>query len=828
MFRSVCRCMPLVWPVVAMLMLIGVPSCKPEMPVLSSINVNVDGVSVPVNQDLYGISLEEINHAIDGGIYAELIQNRSFEDGVAPLNCPYNASRNLLFTPNGWAIPFVKADSIVGWRRLSPASQIYPDTKELINDRNRRSLLVAASATPEFGRGGVIAEGYNGIALKSGERYRLMFYIKGANFVPKRIRIALEDSSATVPLSDQFVVEPVMEWSRFSHTFTATADASNALLTFSCDSSAMFWLDVVSLFPEKSWKERPNGLRADLASLVDSLSPSFIRFPGGSFVEGYTAGTFPVWRETVGDISTRRHFWNVWGYGSTNGMGFHEYLQMCEDMGAEPIYVVNSGITSQERRPRYEDITAMERLTNDALDAIAYANAPADSLLGAMRAANGHPKPFGLKYIEVGSENFGHEYYRRFRLFREAIKSLYPDMIVISSDRVPKRARTEWVDYHYYSGGDFFFSNSRRFSGERYSRRSPSMFIGEFGTADSTLAGTLRAAVSEACFLIGVESNPSVVHRLAYAPLLGNVNYAIQRMPLISFDTERSFVSPSYHLLKMFSRNRGKELLQTTVDTYEKPQASTGMAGIEMFDNSFDFKDVMINGVAVTDIKPLSGGWKVKSPGEIVPDANRWNRVLFGDSTSYGYEYRVSLRRTKGSGQIQLRLRDNGKSGEQADYISMTIGSGDCELYHQAGGVKDTLSSAASINFESNRWYDVRMVCENEHIRCYIDGELTHEATMRPIPSLVSVATIDRESGIIYLKVVNTTMHEEKTSINIEGAGIASEAEVIELKGEPDARNTFDDPERIVPTFRRVEFPMGNPLIYNFPPNSVTILKLFV
>lgn len=820
--------MPLYGLVAAMMMLIFMPSCKPEMPVLSSITVNVDGVSVPVNQNLYGITLEEINHAIDGGIYAELIQNRSFEDGVAPLNCPYNAARNILITPNGWTVPFVRGDSIIGWRRLSANSQIYPDTKELINDRNRRSLLVAASASKEIGRGGVIAEGYKGIALKRGERYRLSFFMKGANFVPRRVNVALEDSSATMALSEIFTVEPAMEWRRYSHTFTANADTPNGLLTFSCDSSVMFWLDVVSLFPESTWKGRPNGLRADLAALVDSLSPAFIRFPGGSFVEGFTAGTFPVWRETVGDIATRRHFWNVWGYGSTNGMGYHEYLQMCEDMGAEPVYVVNSGITSQERRPRYEDITAMERLTNEALHAIAYANAPTDSTLGAMRAANGHPEPFGLKYIEVGSENFGHEYYRRFRLFREAIKSVYPDMIVISSDRVPKRARTEWVDFHYYSGSHFFFSNSRRFSGERYSRRSSSMFIGEFGTADSTLAGTLRAAVSEACFLIGVESNPSVVHRLAYAPLLGNVNFAKQRIPLISFNSELAVASPSYHLLKIFSRNRGNELLQTTVDTYEKPQVSTGMAGVEMFDNSFSFKDVMIDGEAVSNIRVLSGGWKVKSPGEIVPDANRWNRVMFGDSASYGYEYRVSVRRTKGSGHIQLRLRDNGKFGEQSDYVAMTIGSSECELYHQTGGVKDTLSSAVPINFESNRWYDVRMVCENEHIRCYIDGELKHEATMRPIPSLVSVATIDRESGIIYLKVVNTTMHEEKTSINIEGAGIASEAEVIELKGEPDARNTFDNPERIVPTFRMVEFPMGNPLIYNFPPNSVTILKLFV
>ena len=197
--------------------------------------------------------------------------------------------------------------------------------------------------------------------------------------VPRTIRVALEDSMANTVLSDVFQVAPLYEWKRYRHTFTATEDAPNAVLTITADTSAVFWLDVVSLFPEDTWKGRKNGLRPDLAALVDSFGPSFYPFPRRQFRGGYTAGTYPIWRETLGDISERKHFWNVWAYGTTNGMGYHEYLQMCEDMGAEPIYVINSGITSQSRRPRYEDITAMDKLTGDALDAIAYANAPADS-----------------------------------------------------------------------------------------------------------------------------------------------------------------------------------------------------------------------------------------------------------------------------------------------------------------------------------------------------------------------------------------------------------------------------------------------------------------
>ena len=200
----------------------GLSSCQPEMPVISTITVEADGLTVPVNPDLYGLTIEEINHGIDGGLYAELIQNRSFEDGVPPLNCPYDAARNVLITPNGWTIPFMRGDSVPGWRRIVPNTQIYPDMKELVNDKNRRSLLVAVSTSGESGRGGVIAEGYRGIPIRKGERYDLSFFAKGANMVPRTIRVALEDSMANTVLSDVFQVAPLYEWKRYRHTFTAT------------------------------------------------------------------------------------------------------------------------------------------------------------------------------------------------------------------------------------------------------------------------------------------------------------------------------------------------------------------------------------------------------------------------------------------------------------------------------------------------------------------------------------------------------------------------------------------------------------------------------
>ncbi len=816
-----------IWPFVCGLFFFHLTGCRPEMPITSVITIDAESVTLSTNKELYGLSFEEINHAIDGGIYAELIQNRSFEDGVPPLNCPFDASRNLLITPNGWTLPFIKPDSIPGWHCLSPNTNIYPDSKELINDANKRSLLVSANASAEGGRGGVVAEGYKGIPLRKGEKYNLSLFIKGATITPKTVHVTLEDSVKASVLSDVASFPASYEWKQFYHTFTANRDVDNAVLTISVDTSAIFWLDMVSLLPEKTWNGRPNGLRPDLMEKVKALNPAFIRFPGGSFVEGYTAGTYPVWKETIGNVAGRKHFWGVWSYGTTNGIGFHEYLQMCEDLEAEPVYVVNSGVTSQSRRPRYEDITAMDKLVKDALDAIAYANEPADSTYGAMRAKNGHPKPFGLKYIEIGSENYGQEYAKRFALFRDAIKEAYPNITVISSSFISRKNRADWVDSHFYSTENFFISNNDRYETDKNYRRSQGVFIGEFGSVSEKETGTLQNAIGEACFLIGAESNPDIVKKLAYAPVFINTNFERNRSAMIAFNNTRIALSPSYYLLQIFANNQGDEVLKTEVDTYKRPQVTFGRAGIELFDNSYDIKDVKINNTSITDAIVQTGGWKIDDD-TFVPDANRWNYVLMGDSTMHDYELSATIQRTKGSGQIQFRLRDNGMVDEKSNYIGMTIGAGVSELYQQTGTVRDSLVALKPFAFENNRWYTVKLSCKNEQIKCYVDDVLLHEANLRPLPSLVSVATLDKKTNTILLKVVNTTRHEEKTELKLNGISVKNNVELIQLAGSPETMNTISVPDAIIPVKKRVSFSIGGPMVYKFPPNSITLLKLEV
>ena len=794
----------------------------------SSITVRNDRQEVIVNQELYGLTLEEINHGIDGGLYAELIQNRSFEDGMPPLNCPYDAARNVLITPNGWAIPFLRSDSLPGWRRLNPAvTQLYPDVRELINERNRRSLLVAVSASGESGRGGLVAEGYRGIPLRKGQRYHCSFFAKGTSLVPKTVRVGLEDAEASEPLSEVYEVAPIPEWRRYEHTFIATADVPDAVLTLTSDTTNLFWVDMVSLFPEATWQGRKNGLRPDLVALIDSLAPRFIRFPGGSFVEGYTAGTFPTWRETVGDVAHRKSFWNVWAYGTTNGMGYHEYLQLCEDIGAEPIYVINSGVTSQSRRPRYEDITAMDKLVDEALAAIAYANAPADSAMGALRAEHGHPAPFDLKYVEIGSENYGSEYKRRFSLFEEAIKAAYPEITVISSAVVSDRPnRLAWVDGHLYANERFFLSNTLRFDSKSYPRKQAPAFVGEMGTTEREVAATLRAAIAEACFLVGVENNPERVRRLAYAPVLGNAGFTLQREPLIRFFRDSVVCSPSYYVWRLFATHRGDRLLRSEVETYQRSGVRQGRPGLFLFDNSFEFAEVQVDGHPVSQLDVLNGGWHLPAMGQPVAEANRWNRLLVGDSSVFQAEFSLKLRRTKGSGTVQIRLCDNGRIGDEADYICLALGGAQPEFYHQSGSVKQSLGDVVSLPFESNRWYVVRLTYDSNRIACYVDDQLLQEVEWPMIPALACVATVDEAHHQLLLKVVNTTWHEERTALHFEGLTVSGEGEVIQIKGDPDARNSFAAPFVVEPRHGSFTFPMGGDPYYVFPPNSVTLLKL--
>lgn len=821
-------------------------ACKPEAPVTSFISIDLEKTATPVNKDLYGIALEEINHAIEGGLYAEMIQNRSFEDGLLPSGCQYDTTTNCLQTPAGWKIPFVPPNVIPGWRALSEKTYLAATAGYPINDQNPHFLYVQTSYSE---RGGVVAEGFYGISLRKGEKYRLSFFFRNNQY--GEVTVELRDSMAHKPLSDSYLITPIWEWTRIEHTFTVIEDAPNATLVFSAGNGTAFSLDMVSLFPEKTWKMKRNGVRSDLMEALLELNPKFVRFPGGAYVESYASPMIPRWRESVGAIETRKPLWSIWGYGTSNGFGFHEYLQLCEDLNANPVYVTNAGILNQRYLLRYEEVRNINTWINELTSAIAYATEPRDSLYGQQRSENGHSNPFPLNFVEIGSQNQGFIYERRYRNFRSAVRDSFPQVAMICNDTLG--FFDDWYDVHYKVDVDYLLSSYNTFDIENLTIRTPMNFVGEFGAACSSHGGTLRAAVGEAAFLIGAEKNPINVKGIAYSPLLGHTRYSSYGVPAIQFDASRIVKHPSYYVLKMFSQNQGDELLHTSVNTYKKPLVTFGRASVMLYDFNYEVSDVMFDGASYpnvfmrdtrtyitsppktkrTPLKNVVGlnqsyraAFTDRSKPDMISHGDELKRyMIVGDSMAYNYNFSARIKCTSIGGKIQLRVRDNGLPEELSNYIALAIEKGKIGFYHCAGSIERLLAKT-TFSLETDRWYTVNIKCEDDRISCFVDNQLLLETTVFSIPSLISQATHEIESGTIILKVVNTTYHEEWASVDIHDGRIENEAEVIELAGRPDVRNTLDDPFIIAPVIKNVKFSFRRPVKYLFPPNSVTIIRM--
>jgi len=488
-------------------------------PGTASLVVHADREGPKVSPLLYGIFFEDINCSSDGGIYAELVRNRSFEDSDKPEH---------------WSV--LKSDSA----RVDLAV----DSSLPISEKNRKSLevTIAESGT---GRVGIVNEGFWGIAVRKGEEYRLSLRARAGSGFEGPLTVTLESRDGTV-YGKETVAGLTPDWKTYHCTFTASDTDSKARLVIAASGKGIFWLDTVSLFPGNAWKARPNGLRPDLAGMLAELKPAFVRFPGGCWVEGDTMKFAYRWKETIGETSERRTQYNIWNYHATHGLGFHEYLQMCEDLGAEPLFVINCGMSHRENVP----MAKMDEFVQDALDAIEYCNGPADSTWGAVRARNGHPAPFNLKSMEIGNENGGPAYQERYALFHDAIKKRHPQITLIAN--VPTDGRPpQVVDEHYYSSPEFFIQQADRY--DTYDRKGPKIYVGEYAVTQGSGQGNLRGAVGEAAFMVGMERNSDVVIMSSYAPLFVNVNHRGWNPDLINYDSSRVYGIPSYHVQKMFA-----------------------------------------------------------------------------------------------------------------------------------------------------------------------------------------------------------------------------------------------------------------------------------
>ncbi len=528
------------------------------------VTVLIDGAAprVAVSPDLYGIFFEEINHAGEGGLYAEMVLNRDFEITSLPKGASW--AGNLLRTKADWQERKWFGNELWGWKLLAEggakgAIKLVDDAP--LNDVNPHSMRV--TVRDASGRVGVVNDGFWGMNVQKGKWYDLSFFARTTNDTPFEVTAALESASGRECYGRATVPGVAGDWRQYRCSLLAGESDANARLSLTVTRVGALQLDVVSLFPRDTFKGRPNGLRPDLAQALADLKPAFVRFPGGAIVGGMNLDNRVQWKRSVGPIERRCGTVNLWGYWTSNGLGFHEYLQLCEDLGAAALWVCNPGFSDNYRHAEYAPPEKVGEFVQEALDALEYALGPTNSTWGAQRAANGHPEPFPLRYIEIGNEASTAVYRTNYLAFHEAIHSRYPALTIISNQRL-RNAPVAMVDDHKYGDAASFFAAFDKY--DAADRNGPKVYVGEYGCNRGVGQGNLLAALAEAAYLLGLERNSEVVRMASYAPLFFHVNDVAWPVNMIGFDSSRVAPRSSYYVQRMLAQNRPDEILQTTVE----------------------------------------------------------------------------------------------------------------------------------------------------------------------------------------------------------------------------------------------------------------------
>ena len=519
------------------------------------LNVQLDRSTGKISPHMWGVFFEDINLGADGGIYAELVKNRSFE-----FNHP-----------------------MMGWKRLGDV----PEGAFLfVNDSRRkgnpRSLRIHK---PVDFKAGLQNEGFRGMGVRKGEGYEFSLLYRQAS-PGMRIKVELLNEQEAVIGTTVLPLSEGNNWQTGTVSFTSSETSAKGKLNIWIEGAGDVEVDMLSLFPKETWKNRPKGLRKDMVQILADMEPDFIRFPGGCIVEGRDLANRFQWKKTVGPIEERELIINRWNtefnhrltpdYFQTFGLGFYEYFLLAEDLGAEAVPILNCGMACQFNTAEVVPLDELDEYIQDALDLIEFANGSTNTQWGKLRAEMGHPEPFNLKMLGVGNENWGPQYIERLAIFQKVLQEKHPEIqIIASSGTDPQGERFEFldeklremkidiIDEHYYRPPAWFLSGADRY--DDYDRNGPKIFAGEYASHTTRPQGpgrsTWEAALSEAAFLTGLERNGDVVTMASYAPLFGHVDGWQWSPDLIWVDNLNVYGTPSYHVQKLYSLNKGTDII---------------------------------------------------------------------------------------------------------------------------------------------------------------------------------------------------------------------------------------------------------------------------
>lgn len=830
-----------------------------------------------ISDTLYGIFLEDINHALDGGMYAELVKNRSFEYGGIAGN--QNKHGWKVWPGDGASYDFVIID---GSEDGSCLHENNPHYARLSNADDTERMYLSN-------------KGYlSGMNIRGQEEYTFSVYLKSPDAYAGTVSVELNRQGATLACGE--ITGLTDKWARYELTLTAEDQAAGADLADSALSLSLgigkgtVDMDMVSLMPADTYKGLP--IRKDLGEMLEALNPSFLRFPGGCVIEGRDEESMYSWKDsigggaqlTVGDVTTtggievRPQSYSIWKgtqghpYYTTYGIGFYEFFELCEALDCMPVPVLNAGMTCQVQSPRYivYDMNSekFHQCIQDALDLVEFCRGDASTHWGSVRIAMGHEEPFGLKYIGIGNEQWQSEYFQHYRRFVDAFNDaaeenpeLYGDIRLIVANSTSSGDRVGWnyvedcadwgdeittlVDEHYYEAPSFFFTNTHRY--DSYDRDSQArVFLGEYAAQSNTL----EAALAEAAYMTGLEKNGDVVEMACYAPLFGNRLQSQWSPDMIWFDNTSAFGSVNYYVQQLYANNKGVTNLpaELTVDATAAGGLS-GRVGLGSWQTSVAYDNLTVTDNATGDILYQAdfeggeipeemalwkGNWSVED-GRLIQsntggpnDVNTGDSLYVGDTQWSNYTLTVEAEILSGAEGflIPVCVQDN------ANNIFWNIGGWgntvSC-LQIVSGGSKSgqVTGTTKNVSLQHGKVYTIKVVVENSHIEGYLDDTKYLDYTYEAPESLYESANVD-ENGDIIIKLVNPT--DQVIAVNTRLEDFDSEkygkdAQVTVLSGDAlSAVNSFDEPEKMVPV--QSGLTIADSFVYEAPAYSLTILRI--
>jgi alpha-L-arabinofuranosidase len=776
-----------------------------------------------VSPMLYGIFYEDINHAADGGLYAELIRNRSFEDGPR-----FGAPADMQAWSTYAAAPSQLTATLIQHSKKTP----------LLNSVQHNALqldIKASTASPVC----LVNEGFWGINTVQGRTYKLTFWAKATKYKGTvKATLCSKDGKALYAESVVSGFPADKAWHKYEATLQSDANDPQAQFALVFDGVGTVQLDVVSLFPP-TFKNRENGMRPDLANMLWQMHPKFMRFPGGCFVEGQESPDNAFrWERTIGPIEQREGHWNVnWGYRTTDGLGYHEYLQLAEDLGAKPLYVVNVGLWHGGMTP-YDSIQSW---IDECLNAIEYANGPVTSKYGALRAKNGHPEPFGLEYLEVGNENNqpdprqqSDHYYERYEQFYKAIRAKYPDMKIIGNvvawgDDNPKwgsKLPVDLLDEHYYRTPGWFAEAFHKY--DSYDRRGPKVYVGEYAVTNGFgNLGNMNAALGEAVYMMGMENNSDIVELASYAPIFVNENDAKWRPDMIRFSSSRVMGTPSYYVQQLMPQHIGTQVVKVQQNNPYKGKKLKQITPKRSYVGIGSWGTKATFSITPDSVEFKHGDWKAVNETTVAQTGLREQCIAICKNANESDSYWATFRVRKDGGNEGFLIIFNYVNEKNYCWLNFGGWGNTQHAIEQisSDGKMQTVTKPGRV--EAGRWYDVKLHVEGDHVKAWLDSDLIFDTVLKhdQTKGIFSSSTIDDPAGELIVKVVNTSDEQTTASLNLKNFTPKS-ARLIRLAANDGMdENTLQEPTRIHPTEQLLS-PEGNKVLLDVPPYSLNIIRI--